>query len=215
MGDEELQAALTMLPKTFKRREQDNVLAICRDKIYELVKSPQIGDVVIDAGAYVGVFTGKASLQVGDSGKVYAFEPEPENFSCLRENTKGLKNVEIFQKALWSAEKDLTLFVRRDHPSGHSLIDWVDASYIKERLLVRTTYLDKAVKGKVDFVKIDAEGAELEILRGATCILKKYKPFIAVEVHSKELFHQISCFLPTYGYKHNLGLGSVGVHTFM
>lgn len=225
MSDEELQNALMMLPKTFNKQllmsdepngtrgYRNNIMTVCINKEYEKVKSPQVGDVVIDAGAYIGLFTGKSSLQVGDRGKVYAFEPEPENFSHLRENTKGLKNVEIFNRALWSSEKDLILFVRQHHSSGHSLIDWVDANKIKERLPVHTTYLDNVVKGKVDFIKLDAEGAELEILHGATRILKQYKPFVVCEIHSKNLLHQIISFMLTYNYKH-VGSDGIGVHAF-
>lgn len=226
MSDEKLQDSLVMLPKTFNKQllmsdepngtqgYRNNIMTVCVNKDYEKVMSPKVGDVVIDAGAYIGLFTGKSSLQVGDRGKVYAFEPEPENFSRLRENTDGLKNVEIFNKALWSSEKDLVLFVRRRHSSGHSLINWVDASKIKERLPVQTTYLDKVVKGRVDFIKLDAEGAELEILHGTTRILKQYKPFVVCEIHSKDLLHQIISFMLTHDYKH-VGSGDIGVHAFM
>ena len=207
------------MPKTFKWRKEYTgfTLELFRDKVYERVKSPQMGDVVVDAGAHVGLFTVKASLQVGKQGKVYAFEPEPENFSLLRENTKGLKNVKIFQKALWSSEKDLTLFIRRDHIGAHSLIDWVDAKYIKERLPLRTTFLDKIVKGKVNFIKMDVEGAELEALKGAVGILKQHKPLIAVELHNKKLVDQVTPFLLTYGYQNNTKGNlayELGVHTF-
>jgi len=168
--------------------------------VYEKVKSPKHGDVVIDVGAHIGIFTVKASLKVGNTGKVYAFEPAPENYSFLLKNTKNLKNTKIYQKAVWSSEEKKKLFLYSMHPGGHTLLHTLPPHQIKGEVEVDTTFIDKAVTCKVDFLKIDAESSELEILRGTTRILQMYKPFIAVETHTEHLFTEITKFLIQYGY---------------
>lgn len=173
---------------------------------YDRVMRPSEGDVVVDAGAHIGAFTVRASQMVGESGKVYAFEPYPESFSYLRLNTEKLKNVQIFEIALWSSETTKTLYLA-GNSGGHSLIDNlyeispVDRSDYKSSISVPTTCLDKIVAGKVDFMKIDVECSELEILKGAACILENYHPFIAIEIHTVPLVNEVGSFLAKYGYK--------------
>ena len=80
------------------RAPRDGILAfieVFQDRIYEKLWSPKEGDVVIDVGAYVGMFTIRASELVGESGRVIAIEPEPRNFSYLERNTEGLNNVSL------------------------------------------------------------------------------------------------------------------------
>ncbi len=164
---------------------------------YEQVEYPRQGQIIVDAGAGVGMFTVKASLQVGDTGFVHAFEPEPENFQLLMDNTKKLDNVAVYQKALWSSHGVKKFYVRSDNPLGHGL--W-NIGVIKEVIEVETVTLDSIVEGRVDFLKMDIEEAELEALRGATRILKESKPFISMEIHSEPLFHQVQEFLNPFGY---------------
>jgi len=173
---------------------------VFKDLVYEGVKTPSLGDIVVDAGAHIGAFTVKASLQIGTIGKVYAFEPEPENFSFLQTNTKGLNNVEIFQLALWSSEDNRTLYKTPTHTVGHSFYYQKDWGNVPS-LVVRTVELDKIVKQRVDFLKIDVEGSELEVLKGSTKILKTSKPFIAMEIHGLPLICQVISFLSNYGYQ--------------
>lgn len=168
------------------------------DKSYEIVRAVHVGDVVVDAGAHIGVFTLKASLQAGEKGKVYAFEPEPENFSYLKLNTKSLQNVEIFETALWSSEGSKTLYQVADNTGGHRLYPF---SEFKSTVPVQTTRLDSVVNRRVDFFKIDVEASELEVLKGAKHILQNYSPFISMEVHNTELVKNVTFFLLEYGYK--------------
>lgn len=69
-------------------------------EIYEKYRTVQTGDVVIDIGAHVGMFTLKAAKKVGDSGLVVAIEPEERNLRLLKKNVKSLKNVKIVPKAV-------------------------------------------------------------------------------------------------------------------
>jgi len=173
----------------------------CYDKLRPLNE----GDVVVDAGAHIGVFTVRASLKVGKIGKVYAFEPERENFKYLSLNTKGLENVEILEVALWGSEGTKTLYHNKGNTGGHSLFP---DRYRCPTYEVKTVQLDNVVIDNVDFLKIDVEGSELEVLKGAKRILEDYRPFIAMEIHTKELVNDIPLFLSKYGYKAKTAAGS-------
>ncbi len=168
-------------------------------EVYDKLRPLQEGDVVVDAGAHIGVFTVRASLKVGETGKVYAFEPEHENFEYLSLNTKGLENVEIFERALWSSEGSKILYHCKGNTGGHSLFSYNGREAAYE---VKTVRLDDIVTGKVDFLKMDVERSELEVLRGAEKILEKYRPYIVAELHEgPRLVNAVISFLSKYGYK--------------
>ena len=183
----------------WKRGVHDGViLEVFKRLEYEKVEHPRLGQVVVDAGAGIGSFTVKASLEVGNSGFVYAFEPEPQNFHLLQKNTENLSNVRIYNQALWSSSGVRPFHVRSDHWAGHSLYRY---GLVKEVINIETVALDKVVTKEVDFLKVDVEKAELQLLKGAKRILAKSKPFIALEIHDSKLFPEISDFLKSFGYK--------------
>jgi FkbM family methyltransferase len=119
-----------------------------------------------DVGANIGVFTLFASRLVGSSGRVIAFEPIPENACVLRENIarNGCRNVLVLQKA--AAEKTGGAEIHLSALCGcHSLISRPDGS-TGGTLSVETIRLDEVPElTSVDLLKIDAEGAELSVLR--------------------------------------------------
>jgi FkbM family methyltransferase len=125
------------------------------------------GDTVIDVGANVGWYTIIASKFVGNNGRVIAFEPEPENFAILKRNVlaNGCDNVTLEQKALSNAAGELTLYLDEANKGRHStVLDWKGKT-IKVEALRLDDYLENRFK-KVDFVKIDVEGAEPMVLEG-------------------------------------------------
>ena len=134
-------------------------MEIFYEDIYEKRFKP-IGTVV-DIGAHVGMFTVKASFTAKN---VIAFEPSPETFRLLESNCNGIPNVRLIQKALWSKAGTTRLYLQ-GNTICNSLVcrraDFVD---------VETVTLDSIID-KADFIKIDAEGAELEILKGAEKVL--------------------------------------------
>ena len=152
------------------------------------------GDVVFDVGANIGFFTILCSRLVGDGGRVYAFEPMPENADTLRHNIalNGLSNVTVVEKALSSSTGHAELFVSR-WSAFHSLN--VEGASKREHLgpqagepiAVETVTLDEFLAaGDVpapDLVKVDVEGAELAVLQGMRHTLESVKPLLICELH--------------------------------
>lgn len=164
---------------------------------YDRLRGLKPSDIVVDAGAAIGEFTVKASIQ---AGFVYAFEPEPENFSMLQKNTEKLHNVKIFNKALSSSSGRKPLYLSKNW-GGHSLIPKQDNRTVE----VDTVRLDDVVD-RADFLKVDVEASELDVFKGATKLLQNCHPFIAIEIHNKEIFQNVLDFLSQFGYTCRYGI---------
>lgn len=142
----------------------------------------QAGDIVIDAGAHLGIFTIFAARKIGPMGKVYAFEPIFQSRSLLAESVKlnQLLNVSIESFALGDSFEELTLSLDDNNPGAASGV--LIRGKIKE--IVKQTTLDKFVEerniSKIDFIKADVEGMERNLLVGAKRTIKKFKPKIAI-----------------------------------
>ena len=129
---------------------------------------------VIDVGANIGFYTALASEKVGRHGKLVAIEPETKNYKRLIENmeTNDLQNVIPVKMALLDHCGSEKLYLHRFSVS-HSLLLQEDKSHL---VCVQTTTLDKLTEEldikKIDMIKINAEGGELSILKGAENVLK-------------------------------------------
>lgn len=133
------------------------------------------GDVVIDIGANIGYYTLIFAKLVGDTGKVFAFEPDPTNFELLRKNIEvnGYKNVTLKQKALSDKEGKVVLALIKQNTASHHISSEQQAP--KNSIQVDTITADDYFKNfehKIDFIKMDVEGAEIKVLNGMTNLLK-------------------------------------------
>lgn len=131
------------------------------------------GDIVVDIGAQVGVFSVKVAKIVGDGGKVIAIEPEPRNFALLLKNIQanGLENVIPVQEGIWSTKDKLKLHLSK-YPYAHSFYEgdlWGSADK-GEFVVVEVDSLDNILEKlgikEVDFIKMNIEGSEVEALMG-------------------------------------------------
>lgn len=144
------------------------------------------GMVVVDVGANLGDFTLVAARAVGPSGKVVAFEPDPQNFGWLIKSVErnAFKNIEIRQEAL-SASEGVAPFFLSDVSGWHTLkAGQISLSGERAPITVRTRPLDTLTLDRLDVVKIDVEGAEYEVLSGAERHLAQFRPLLFVDLHA-------------------------------
>lgn len=166
---------------------------------------PHEGETVVDVGAHIGGFTVKAARAVGPTGRVLAFEPANENFHLLVMNVEAnrLANVTPFNIALGSANGAGLLHVYKKMASN-SFFSRSGASLLEEEsVMVRT--LDSIVQdtrvGAVDCVKLNVEGFELEVLRGAVDTILRFHPRMAIDTHSfGPPVEEVARFLESFGY---------------
>lgn len=140
-----------------------------------LKKEIEKGDVVLDLGANIGYYTLIFAKLVGQKGKVYAFEPDPDNFALLAKNVgiNGYKNVILVQKAVSNKNGKIKLFLSEDNTEGHIIYDLNDGRKSIEIESVRLNDYFKNYDGTIDFIKMDIEGAEGEAVCGMSDLLKK------------------------------------------
>jgi FkbM family methyltransferase len=156
------------------------------------------GGVFFDVGANVGYYTLLASVLVGPSGRVVAFEPDPRNVSRLREHVRlnGADNVTIVDVAVADASGSERFAGDRGGLGGAL------AESGGER--VRTVTLDDAVAGGLPapgYVKIDVEGAEFRVLSGARRLLERPAPAIFLAVHGTDVERRCRELLAACGYR--------------
>ena len=156
---------------------------------------------VYDIGALEGVFTIFFARTVGKNGIVIAFEPHPENYIKIMENVKlnDFDNVEVCQIALGGGRGKATLAFRRSELGTGSVQDDIKAQTLKEKgakiIQVEIDSLDNQIATnklpKPDFIKIDVEGLEMDVLLGMNETIKAYKPKLFIEIHGVDIRRKI------------------------
>jgi len=152
------------------------------------------GAVVLDIGAHIGLFSAIAAKITGDSGKVFAFEPAPKTlpvlYQTIRINQLG-SVVSPINQAMGKDTGKITFFISDEEAdNSNSLV-----SYKEDRKLngveVAVNTIDHFVISKllnrVDFIKIDVEGAEYDTLRGGIEVFKKLRPCFILAIHPEPI----------------------------
>ena len=173
------------------------------------------GMTFFDIGAHFGYFTLLSSFIVGNKGQVHAFEPTPSSFSILKSNISNKDNVVLNNSAVLSKRK--IVFIN-DYDIKYSAFNSIYNARLPQDILpklkvkkheVQSVSIDDYVENNSiipNFIKIDAEGSEYEILIGMEKTIHKFKPIITIEVGdmgvkdvpaSKDLIN----FLVNKGYK--------------
>lgn len=142
----------------------------------------QDGDIVFDIGAHVGVTAIMLSDAVGTKGMVYAFEPFPTNFSILESNIShnSIANIRPIQLAVSVESGTVDFFVNKIHTGYNSIsyenaVDYLKSSKDVKSVRVESTTLDdftSEYQVSPSFIKLDCQGAEFEILKGAKSFLR-------------------------------------------
>jgi FkbM family methyltransferase len=174
------------------------------------------GDVVVDAGAHVGVHTQTFSKAVGKDGLVIAIDPDFRAVGMLVHNTAHLQNVKILPYALWH-EEDVLPFQYMSASGGVGIGSVV--YQLPYWYPVRAVSLDQALKEigveRVNFVKMDVEGSELRVLDGMAETLK-YIDALAVAAYHRidddgtRSFKEVLSILESKGFVTRLEVGFDG-----
>jgi FkbM family methyltransferase len=180
------------------------------EQIKKMLKS---GMKIVEVGANIGYYTLIEAKLIGKDGFIYAFEPSPRNFEFLKRNIilNKYKNIEIYQKAIGS-ENGTSKFFVANRSNLSSLIkreDWAGLYNDNNGIDVEVIKLDEFLKDKkVDLIRMDIEGYELEVLKGLRYTLNSYNApqYFFIEVHSELLYKQgysageIIKYLENFGY---------------
>lgn len=160
---------------------------------------PRRGEVVVDIGAHIGKYSLILANVVGNNGKIIAVEPALMNYQTLLTNLilNNIKNVVALNLAAWHA--CMLKFFIADTVACHSAkinggLGWIS---VKARAL--DGVLEKLGLGRVDWIKIDVEGAEFEVLSGLEKAIKTYRPRIIVEILYENV-ERVKKFVKKYGY---------------
>lgn len=172
----------------------------------------------IDVGAHIGYYSLKAATMVGPNGHVISIEPNPQTLPKLRGNIEASKarSVSVWPVACAESESMLQLFAAPESNTGESSLSKENASQegaAPVAYSVRARRLDVIVKearlDRVDVIKIDVEGAEFEVLKGAAKTLDDFRPVLIVELVENQLkamgssVDEVTRFLSSHGYTAN------------
>lgn len=166
---------------------------------YEPVQwvEPREGETFIDVGGYIGSYSILAARAVGSRGRVVILEPEPNNRRQLERNLllNGITNCQIVPQAAWSGSGPIGW--HQDHvPVWHRIEEGhndqaVDAVRVDD-------LVSRFSLSRVDWIKMDIEGGEVDALKGAEATLRRFHPQLFIEVH--ETLTPITEFLSKVGY---------------
>jgi len=145
------------------------------------------GDTFVDLGAHIGYHSYFAAGLVGASGRVFSFEADPSNFLRLKKNLAPFPQAQAEHCAIWSDEENL-MFTRSESlkESGWGALASVRNAPDREQVEVHGVSLDiwseRTPLEAIRAIKIDVEGAELAVLRGAKRILRDMRPVLVLEM---------------------------------
>lgn len=148
-------------------------------------------EVFVDAGVFDGGSSVAFHLVTGGRyKKMYLFEPDPDNQKLSTTNLKkqNISNFQLFQHGLWDKKEELTFYTNQE--SCSSVIFQRTYWFQPEEIKVSVDAMDELLKDVPSeeiptFIKMDIEGAELNALKGAAHIIKKYKPKLAISLYHK------------------------------
>lgn len=169
----------------YSQREIDFILSFLSDRA-----------VVYDVGANIGYHTTAFATK---ARCVYAFEPHPGNYALLEKNTEDFDNVFLGQYAVSNTRS--TCYISDYDPNKISNFGAVSVVDDVTGIAVTAIDLDTAGLMPPDFIKIDAEGHELQVLQGCEQIIKKYCPVVYYEAHESPDLKDIYLLLDEQRYR--------------
>jgi FkbM family methyltransferase len=163
------------------------------------------GSVVVDAGAFIGTHTRAFSALVGATGRVLGFEPRKETYGVLVENARlaSVENIQVINTALGAAKACVTvsgLCFDDNLNFGSAGLDPIVKKTDKGEK-INITSIDTIGLDYLDFIKIDVEGMEVDVLNGAKETVGRFRPVIFAECNSLEVGIPIVQWVRNENYK--------------
>lgn len=161
-----------------------------REKLYKLADSARI---IVDVGVNNGwVLLNLSQIIKKNDGFVYGFEPHPDTYQrCTRNiGESRVTNCKVFNMGCGDRDGELQMISEKESNSGQNrIVQGKESLEAPNAVTVKVTTLDRELKdaGKVDLIKIDVEGFELNVLKGAVNILTRHKPVLFMEIDDKLL----------------------------
>jgi FkbM family methyltransferase len=146
------------------------------------------GSIILDVGAQFGLYSMLAARHIGANGRIFAFEPSPDTVAVLGRHLKNNRmsdRVEIVQAAVGPEEGEVTFYMAGTHPSNTlapTTVDPVKLTPVKVKAITVDGFCRQR-QLKPTILKIDVEGWELQVLRGATEVVQDPALTICVEMH--------------------------------
>ena len=188
--------------------------------IYDALQShPNLaGAIIWDIGAHVGYHTLGFARLVGTEGRVVAFEPSPANRERLALHVKNnpvlQSRITVRPEALSSNDGDTTLYMGSSLEGGDTSGSFIEEAQtplersayhgfisVPVRQTRGDTLVEKGLIPSPDFMKIDVEGAEFEVLAGCMKLIESKHPVLFIEVHNVTVMHEVETFLFPRGYR--------------
>lgn len=157
-------------------------------------------DVIIDVGAHIGTYVILNVNKVGKAGKIIALEPDHINSNILEKNIEinRIKNVILIKKAAGKEIGTVNLSLVSD-PMLSKIGNHTVGDNVKVECITLNSLIDELSLEDVHWLKIDAEGYELEVLRGSNIIIEKFHPKIIIETRSENQ-EKMKKILKYFGY---------------
>lgn len=171
--------------------------------------------VILDLGAHIGLFSILMAKQCNGNAKIYSFEGSPETFKILEKhisinNFNGIINP--INQVISDQKGEINFFVSSSKgDNANSISNYKENERKLSSIRINSTSIDSFVKehnlNKLDFFKIDVEGAECKVIRGGKNSIIKFKPKMLLSIHPKAIFqlndnlHDEFDFLKGLGYK--------------
>jgi FkbM family methyltransferase len=175
----------------------------CRSHVVDIAVEP--GDYVIDAGGCWGDTALYFAHRSKPDGRVFSYEFVPDNLTILQRNlilNPNLSNrIHVIERAAWS-ESNVAISVQNEGPASRAGVGEIGAPVAGPLTLTIDDLARQHNLPKVDFIKMDIEGAELQALRGAAQTIQRYRPKLSIAV-----YHRLSDFYQIPEYLDSLGLG--------
>lgn len=209
------------------RSELSPYVEIYRDHAYEqdeaFIVKP--GDTVVDVGGHIGFYTAKQARKAGPEGSVFVFEPNPESFGRLLKNMKvnGLRNVHAFNRAVTSRAEQVMLRIAEGSSEATTIMKEGTTYEYDREVPIPTISLDRIAREngipRIDILKIDAEGAEVEIVESGESYALPIVRNAIVETHSEALKEEIKRRMGALGFilkkETSSGINALGVNAML